>query len=220
MCIYLYCSTDQLECSQFICCHICLPLGKLLEIRNCVSLLLRTVPDVQQVFNKSLLHVFSYCMQSNLAPLLFTTLNGDIKHVRAICLTKIIERAVPQQRDPSILTPRRCFMPRMLKEKPASSYVTRDSKHTWNWGRSLQSRVWGAGPPRPGHSAPRSCWQLSLQPKSSLCSPTKAGRIAFICHIQVVDLSLCVYLLVSHLRKEISFLYSEFPGLESPRSST
>lgn len=78
----------------------------------------------------------------------------------------------------------------------------------------------GSRPPRPGHSEPRSCWQLTLEPKSSLCSPTKAGRIAFICHIQAVDLSLCVYLLVSHLRKEISFLYSEFPGLASPRSST
>lgn len=119
MCTHLCCCTHQLEWSVFVCCHICLPLSwKLLETKGCVTSVLRTVPGVQEVLNKSSLNVFFYYMQSNLTPFLFTTLNSDIKHVKARYLIKITERAIHQQRAPVFLFLEGVFYAQNVKGKP------------------------------------------------------------------------------------------------------
>lgn len=79
-------------------------------------------------------------MQSNLASLLFTTLNGDIKHGKVKCLTKITEGAIPNRGTQKMFL-EDVFYAQNVKEEPGvvppQPPPASQEAAQWDWGRSL-----------------------------------------------------------------------------------
>lgn len=67
---------------------------------------------------------------------------------------------------------------------------------------SLEDRVLGEGHLEQATQHTDLIRELTQYPKSSLCSPAKAGRITFICNIQEMDLSLRVFIRFSFRKRD------------------
>lgn len=119
-----------------------------------------------------------------------------------------------------------CFMARMSEggpERPPLSLLQHyKSQRSWEQGPDASGQGAGTRPARAGHSAPKSCREFTVYPKSSLCSPHKSRKE----HIYLPhsggqsEFVRFFFLFVSYLGKESSFLYFELPSLESLRANT